>query len=540
MYSDGHTHCFVCDVTIFPEDNNNKEIREPTISNIKDIRPIPDQYYDLADRRIDAATARRYGVTAIQDEKDGFVHVYPYFTRDGRTHIANKLRTRFQKGFVWEGEAAQTGLFGQQLFPAGSAKALTLVEGECDAMAAYAMQGSRYPVVSVKSASSAPKDVADNFEYLNSFESIIICFDRDEAKVNPKTGEIRYPGQEAAIAVAGMFPIGKVRILTLADAKDPNEYLINGWAQKFTKEWWSAPVFTPTGIKLGKDMWDEISTPKDYETVPYPWDGMNKMTYGIRLSEVVLITADTGVGKTSFIKEIEHSILKNEEIAKKGYGIGFLHLEESNSDTALGLMSISANKPLHLPDVRQNVEKDELRKYFDDIVASDRVVIWDHFGSNSIHEVLAKIRHMHNLGCKYIVLDHLSIVVSDQSGDERKQLDEISTKLKTLCMELNISVLAVIHQNRQGQIRSSAGPEQIANIVVKLHRDKEDPDPWRRNITKVVVQKNRFCGRTGPGVYLFYDDMSGRLRELDPDEVMKYESGGGGGANFPIREEPWV
>ena len=149
-------------------------------------------------------------------------------------------------------------------------------------------------------------------------------------------------------------------------------------------------------------------------------------------------------------------------------GIGLLHLEEPNSDTALGLMSITANKPLHLPDVRETVDNDELRKYFDSTINNDRVVIWDHFGSNSIHEVLAKIRHMHNLGCKYIVLDHLSIVVSDQSGDERKQLDEISTKLKTLCMELNIAVIAVIHQNRQGQIRGTAGVEQLANMVIKL------------------------------------------------------------------------
>ncbi|MGK3946980.1 hypothetical protein ABK046_52510, partial [Streptomyces caeruleatus] len=66
--------------------------------------------------------------------------------------------------------------------------------------------------------------------------------------------------------------------------------------------------------------------------------------------------------------------------------------------------------------------------------------------------------------------------MSDQSGDERKQLDEISTKLKMLCMELDISVVAVIHQNRQGMIRSSAGPEQLANMVIKLKREKTDPD----------------------------------------------------------------
>lgn len=500
---------------------------------VKQIRAIPAEFTALGDRRISESTARKYSVTNISDENNEVKHVYPYYTVDG-IHIANKLRRRSTKGFIWEGEVKQATLFGQQLFPKGSAKTITIVEGECDALAAYEMQGSRYPVVSVKSASEATNDCAKQFEYLNSFETIVLCFDKDEAKVAPD-GTIRYPGQEAALAVAQMFPIGKVRVLTLADAKDPNDYLVNGWAERFKKEWWAAPTFTPSGLKLGRDMWDEISTPKKHETVPYPWNSMNAMTYGIRLSEVVLVTADTGVGKTSYLKEIEHYILTNKECVEKGYGIGFLHLEESNSDTALGLMSISADKPLHLPDVRAGVDSAELRTYYDAVINNDRVVVWDHFGSNSIHEVLAKIRHMHNLGCKYIFLDHLSIIVSDQNGDERKQLDEISTKLKTLCMELNVAVVAVIHQNRQGQIRSSAGPEQISNIVVKLTRLKEDPDPWRRNVTKVVVQKNRFCGRTGPGVYLFYDDMSGRMRELDEEEIRRYEAGAGGGD-----EKPWA
>lgn len=532
------THCHSCQGNDKSFSSSNPPPRgeeKKQINNIKPIRAIPKEFTALADRHISAPTAQKYGVTNNSDETNEVKHVYPYFTRDG-VHIANKLRRRSVKGFLWEGDQGPASLFGQQLFPAGSAKAITLVEGECDAMAAYEMQGSRYPVVSVKNAATAPRDCAENFEYLNSFDTIVICFDKDEPKVAPD-GTIRYPGQEAALTVAAMFPIGKVKVLTLADAKDANDYLIAGWATKFYKEWWAAPTFTPSGIKLGKDMWDEISTPKNYDTIKYPWEGMNAMTYGIRLSEVLLVTADTGVGKTSFLKEIEHFILKDKDIAEKGYGIGFLHLEESNGDTALGLMSISADKPLHLPDVRAGVDKVELKTYFDDVINNDRVVIWDHFGSNSIHEVLNKIRHMSNLGCKYIFLDHLSIIVSDQNGDERKQLDEISTKLKTLCMELNIAVVAVIHQNRQGQIRSSAGPEQISNIVVKLSRLKEDPDPWRRNVTKVVVQKNRFCGRTGPGVYLHYDEMSGRLRELDKEEIMKYENGAGGGAE---KEAPWL
>jgi twinkle protein len=381
------------------------------------------------------------------------------------------------------------------------------------------MQGSKYPCVSVKSASSAVKDCRQEFMYLDSFEHIVVCFDKDDAKVNPQTGAVHYPGQEAARAVASMFKPGKVRILTLAQAKDANDYLMLGKAKEFVQEWWAAPAFTPAGLKLGSAMWEEINKPKNYETVTYPWDGINKATYGLRLSEFVLITAEKKVGKTTFLKEIAYHLRNNSK-----HGLGLMLFEETNSDTCIGLMSIAASKRLHLPDVRAGVTDEEFRGYYDSTVNTDRIVIWDHFGSNDIIEVLSKVRHMAALGCRYIILDHLSIIVSDQSGDERKQLDEISTKLKTLCMELNICVIAVIHLSRSGVIRGSAGPEQLANIVVKLHRDVLDDDPWRRNVTKVVVEANRFCGDTGPVDWLYYDKETGRMTALTEEQIKQYEN----------------
>jgi len=505
LYTDGHTHCFSCGATTHPKDQDNEH----------DLKELSTKFVELTDRKISRASAEKYGIW-----RDGDTTYFPYFN-DGK-HLANKVRLPDKEFFV-EGDLKHSGLFGSNLFPPASAKFVTLVEGEYDAPAAFELMGSRWPVVSVRNgADGAARDVADNFEYLNSFGSIVICFDKDEAKVNPKTGEIRYPGQEAALTVAGMFPIGKVKILTLADHKDPNEYLKAGKREQFNREWWAAPGFTPSGLKLGREMWDEISVPKNYETVPYPWEQLNYQTYGIRLSEFVVFTAETGVGKTSVLKEIEYNIRKQNPDA----GIGLLHLEETNADTALGLMSIEASLPLHLPDIREMVNKDDLRTYFDHVINTDKLIVYDHFGSNSIQEILNKVRHMHNLGCKYIVLDHLSIVVSDQSGDERKQLDEIATKLKTLCMELNIAVIAVIHTNRQGQIRGTAGVEQLANIVIKLHREKLSEDPWRRNVVKLIVEKNRFCGRTGPGAYLSYNPDTGRLTELTDEQINQYNSGG--------------
>lgn len=534
---DNHTHCYSCGDHVFKTIEEEKEEMVETSQSFvtrddsphndalrlkdkdEDKRPFQDINGDfrvMEDRKISLSTAKRYKV--FRSPNSNYTWVYPQY-RNG-THTANKYRwAGDKKGFIVEGEWSKLELFGQSVFPAGSARAITVTEGYDDAMAAYELTGSKYPCVSIHSVATASKDCAENYEYLNSFPEIVLCFDRDDPKTMPD-GTKRYPGQDAAQEVAAMFPAKKVRVLTLSKHKDANDYLRENLHQTFTDEWFKAAVWVPQGIRLGSDLWDDIRTQKNHETVPYPWDGLNELTYGIRLSEFVVITADTGVGKTSILKEIEHYLLKHTTRS-----VGFMHLEEPNSDTGLGLMSIEANKPLHLPDVREKVDEDELKIYYDKVVNTERVIIYDHFGSNDIGDLLNKIRHMHALGAKYIVLDHLSIVVSDQTGDERKQLDEISTKIKTLCMELNIAVLAVIHQNRAGQIRGTAGVEQLANIVIKLFRDKEEEDPFRRNVTKVLVQKNRFCGRTGPACYLKYDSESGRLSECSKQEIIQYESG---------------
>lgn len=513
----GWGKCFVCDVNVPPKGEKDGRRLTSVVDDdnpvhrsllTKSVTPLAEVYHAIKHRRISKQAAEKYRIDL--DLSDGKVEArYPYF-KDGK-HVANHIRLKVKGDFPWEGKSQNIELFGQHLFPPGSAKQITVVEGEYDAPAAWILLGSRYPVVAVSGTGTALRDIKNNFEYLDSFEQIVLSLDSDEV------------GQKTAKQIADLFAPGKCRILTLQVCKDPNDYLIEGKTNEYVKEWWAAPRYMPDGLKIGSEMWDEIiNRPKHFQ-VDFPWAGLNKLTYGLRLSEMVVVTAEAKVGKTSILKEIEYSLLMNKELQEKGYGVGFIHLEEPNYDTALGLMSIHNSKPYHLPDTERTV--DELRSAYDTVLNNNRVVIWDHFGSNSVDAVLDKIRHMHALGCKYIVLDHLSIVVSDQSGDERKQLDEIATKAKTLCMNLNIALIVVIHQNRQGSIRGTAGVEQLANIVIKLHRDKLDSCEWRRNVTKVVVEFNRFCGRTGPACYLFYDEITGRLSELTQEEIETYEEG---------------
>lgn len=507
----GWDKCFVCNTNFPPEESDNENMILAKEAENKPFSPLATSFRAFPARGLSENTIRTYKVDVAGNPDSPYLAKYPQMDINNK-HIGNKIR-RPDKNFAYEGTTTNRGLFGRWAFPPGSAKYITVVEGQDDAMAAFQMTGSRYPCVSVDSAATALKDVKNDFEYLNSFENIIFAFDADE------------PGKKAAAACAAAgFPVGKVKILSLRKHKDSNDYLLAKDGEAYTREWWQAPVYRPDGLKLGTDIWQEIIERKEHFTCMYPFEGLNEKTFGIRLSELVVVTADTGVGKTSIIKHIEHKILTDEAVKENGYGVGFLHLEEPNGDTALGLLSVHNSVPYHIPTVER--PEADLRKAYDELLNNDRVVIWDHFGSNSVDAVLDKVRHMVALGCRYIVLDHLSIVVSDQSGDERKQLDEIATKLKTLTMELDIAVIAIIHTNRQGQIRGTAGVEQLANIVIRLERNKTDANEWRRNITKVSVEKNRFCGYTGPAAYLWYNKDTARLMELPADQVDIFEKGG--------------
>jgi twinkle protein len=133
------------------------------------------------------------------------------------------------------------------------------------------------------------------------------------------------------------------------------------------------------------------------------------------------------------------------------------------------------------------------------------------------------------LDCKFIVLDHISMIVSSQEfGDERKALDEVMTKLRTLVQETDIALIVVSHLRRPdgkgheegavtslAQLRGSGSIAQLSDMVLGLERDSQNEDVATRNTTTLRVLKNRFVGMTGPACYLYWDKDTGRLNEVD-------------------------
>jgi twinkle protein len=531
IYEDnGWGMCFSgnCDKPRWSPEKMKKADYDPGVAPMKQVERafgVPDKqpvaveddnivHEDLLARGLTKATLKRYKVDISNKDRAIFPIV------NTRNEIVAAKTRLYPKTFKVEGTLKGSGLWGRDAFPAGSAKAITVTEGYEDAMAVYQMTGSKFPAVSIHASGSVVGDCRVDFEYLNSFETIVFCFDNDEA------------GKKAATkAVENLpFPIGKVKVMFVNKGKDASDYLKKQWDAAFQAEWWKAETFKPDGLVFGKDLLEDLLKEEQYFMVDYPFKGLNSKTYGLRTSELTIIHAPPKVGKTSFVKHIEHKLLTDPVIIDRNYGIGFMHFEESKKDTGLGLISIHNGVPYHLPDVAK--PEQEITDAFNILLNNNRVVIYDHFGSNNVDVVLAKVRHMAAMGCKYIVIDHLSIIVSDQSGDERKQLDEILTKLKTLTMELDLCVIAVIHENRQGEIRGTMAAQQLANIVIALTRNKLDADPWRANVTEVIVEDNRFCGRSGTACYLYYDEATARMTQITDEQALSFEAGGSHAEGF--------
>lgn len=448
-------------------------------------------------RGIEPETYERYRVRQVNPpEGDPFI----VFPRPDGTFLNRNMN---KKEFWATGESnGQIDLFGSNLFSEGSAKFVTITEGYFDTLAAFQMLGSKYPVLGVKSAASAKGEVSKAYDYLNSFEKIYLAFDADEA------------GQEAAKKVAMLFDFNKVYLVKMGELKDANGYLMDGDIRGFEKAWWAAKRFLPEGILSTYAEFDKIID-EDVEkpAVPYPFPTLQAMTYGIRGGEVVLFTAQEGIGKTEFFRAIEYHLLKTTES-----NLGIIHLEEGKARTLKGLVGYELQRPVHLPEFQ--VSKEELKNVVRKVSGRDeRVHIYSHFGSDDPDDLLGTVRFLAGAcDCKFVFLDHISMVVSGLMGeDERKALDYLSTRLAMMVEELGFTLFMISHVNDEGQTRGSRNIAKVADLRIDLARDIKAESIELRNKTYMTCSKNRFAGKTGPAGVLNFNPDTFTLAEGDND-----------------------
>lgn len=507
VYDDG-SYCQVCEKPF--KDGAEVSVNEaPKEYEKKDWKPIPGHYADLSKRGIREDTCKKFGYQQGQLYDGTKVHIQNI--RGPRGELLGQKTRDKDKNFAWIGPAGKDpGITGSWLWP-DKGKSVVITEGEIDMMSVSQVFDNKWPTGSLPNGvGSVEKAIKKDYEKLCRFDSIVLCFDNDE------------PGQKALEKACELLPMGKVKIMTLPD-KDANATLLNKeyGPGSIVRAFWDAKEYRPDGIMMGEEFTvDELMEAcEPGYTLPYP--KLQEMTYGLRKGEITMITAGSGVGKSTWARELAFDLHQTH-----GCRIGNIYLEENTKKTAQGYVALYSG--VSLGKLRFNPHTIERSKWEQAVkeVIHKNMVFYKHFGSLDSKRLLAKMRYMRQVqNVDFIVLDHISIVTSgteSSSEGERKDIDILMTSLRSLVEETGVGVIAIVHLKRtQGKnfnegaqvslsdFRGSASLEQLSDNAFALERNQQAKGD-KQTFTQIRILKCREIGETGEADVLQYDRSTGR------------------------------
>ena len=464
------------------------------------------QVQALKNRKIYQETCERYHYELGMDSQGVGCHIANYFDKDG-IRVAQKIRYA-DKRFTCLGNAKDMPFFGLHTVNSTRGK-IAITEGEIDCLSLSQCLGGKHNVVSLPNGiANIEKVMKNHYEFLDQFEEIVLFMDNDEH------------GNSAVVKAVSALPAQKVRVAKLS-RKDASDCLMSGESQELVDAFYNAKPYRPSGICDFSSLLPNLLE-KSHSGIKTPFTTLDKMIGGLRPSSLTVCTAGSGVGKSTFCREIAYDLG-----VTSNHKVGLMMLEESVTTTARSLISIHLEKNVV---INSEIPEDLIRQAHNALAMTNNFVLFDSFGSMEINDLLSRIRFMvTGLECKVVILDHITIASSgllDKIGDERKMIDATMTKLRSLVQELGFHLIVVTHLRRpQGErgyedglrvslqsLRGSHSLVQLADNVISMNVVETD-----KNFRNLEVLKNRWSGITGFAGHLKYDKDSGRLWETDEE-----------------------
>ena len=241
---------------------------------------------------------------------------------------------------------------------------------------------------------------------------------------------------------------------------------------------------------------------------------LDKMTSGFQNSDLIIIAARPGMGKTSFsLNILMHSALVH------GMNVGFFSLEMAKEQ--LTMRMLSAKSKINFGKIRTGFLSDaEFQKTVDAATSLQRANIFidDTPAINSL-DLRSRTRRLQtDKGIDLLIVDYLQLMRGTGRTESReREIAEISLSLKALAKEMKIPIIAISQLSRQTEARTDKKPqlsdlresgalEQDADMVMFLHR----ADAYKRNIeerdglAEIIIGKQR-NGPTGTVSLAFLD-----------------------------------
>jgi len=448
-------------------------------------------------RSISDQTMRKYDCKTYLD-KDGKEVKQEYIYPSGG------VKTRYFPKEFRAANLKSDELYGMNHWNAGSGKIVTICEGELDAMSAYQMcHNPKFSsaFVSLPSATPSKKLWTNVNDWLSSFDKIILSIEHDDQ------------GNAVAQRIANLFP-NKVYRVQHDKYKDANEFLEAGAKNEYYNAWMNARKYTPENVLNTTDQFLSLYNKAENHTfVETGIQDFDDMCLGLMQGHFTLFKAQTGIGKTEFMRYLEYRILdKNPDIK-----IATWHMEETKLRSLLGLVSY---------DIKDNVTRMDLiedkgvsakvQESISNMTKDERLFQFFLNDEDDPLDLLGHIRYL-SQACdvNYIFFEPIQDIAANMGGEESKEqfLADLSVRLSKLAAELNVGIVTIGHTNDDGQVKYCRMIEQRASVVVDLQRNKMAEDEDERNTTKLLVTKNRPVGPTGYAGQLKFNTNTFTLEE---------------------------
>lgn len=242
---------------------------------------------------------------------------------------------------------------------------------------------------------------------------------------------------------------------------------------------------------------------------------IDKMTSGLHETELIIIAARPGMGKTAFVLNIATTVAANKK------SVAIFNLEMNAEQLATRMISSLGQIPLNKMRTG-NLEHNDWKRVNEAMSQlADTNIFIDDTPGITIGEIRAKARRLASspVGLDLIIIDYLQLISSSErhGANRQQEVSDISRSLKTMALELNIPVIAAAQLSREvekrddkrplvSDLRESGSIEQDADIVAFLYRDdyynKEAKIDEFNSESEFIIGKNR-SGPTGKTDLMF-------------------------------------
>lgn len=550
FYGEGNGgYCHVCEYTIPSDetlailgDNYEEEFEEEEIEMAGEFEPRKVKKF-LSNISHNGKGFR--GISESINKASGVW--YEFDTSDGRLlaqHVLvtenfkpSGLKTRkMPKRFTSLGAVGKTSdLMGMQQHKVPkSKKFVIIVGGEIDKLSADEIQkrvrlkrGNKYDAITVLSpliGESCVPQLKHNYDYLNQFDQIILCFDNDDA------------GNKATEKAAKSLPKNKVYVMKMA-RNDVNCYIWDNDESvgvDYSDEWmncfWNKEKYTPSGIISSQALPSRMREALKMERLPLPpfmSDLQEMMAGGIPLKSIINMGSASGTGKSTIVDELIYYWIFNSP-----YKVGIITLEADSAQYGINMLSRHVGTKINLINTSRGqldfVNQPEIIKkeheLFNNPDGEPRFSLIEDRDS-SLDEIKELIMSLIiGLGCRVIVADPLQDLIDGLPLEAQvgflnwqkgmlKSHDVIFININHIRksgggQKANSTGADIFEEDFQGT--SNIFKSGYANLL--FTRDKEAECPIERNTTYMKASKIRWTGASGAAGEYLYDNKAHTIR----------------------------